>query len=74
MTTIYRLEVCHQTWKMEMHQQPFKIRTPREPTIKDLEDSPETTPQNQDKGKQPEQTGYGLHNAQDVDEDDLPTN
>ncbi|KAH9461591.1 hypothetical protein MJO28_009178 [Puccinia striiformis f. sp. tritici] len=47
---------------------------PREPTIKDLEDSPETTPQNQDKGKQPEQTGYGLHNAQDVDEDDLPTN
>ncbi|KAI7942412.1 hypothetical protein MJO28_012439 [Puccinia striiformis f. sp. tritici] len=51
---------------------PLKLRQPREPTIKDLEDSPETTPQNQDKGKQQEQTGYGLHNAQDMDEDDLP--
>ncbi|KAI7945102.1 hypothetical protein MJO28_010797 [Puccinia striiformis f. sp. tritici] len=47
---------------------------PREPTIEDLEDSPETTPQNQDKGKQPEQTGYGLHNARDMDEDSLPIN
>ncbi|KAH9445013.1 hypothetical protein H4Q26_013522 [Puccinia striiformis f. sp. tritici PST-130] len=53
---------------------PLKLQQPRETTIEDLEDSPETTPQNQDKGKQPEQTGYGLHNAQDMDEDDLPVN
>ncbi|KAI7948478.1 hypothetical protein MJO29_010143 [Puccinia striiformis f. sp. tritici] len=45
-----------------------KLFQPRESTIEDLEDSPETTPQNQDKGKQPERRGYGIHNTENVNE------
>ncbi|KAI7944704.1 hypothetical protein MJO28_010399 [Puccinia striiformis f. sp. tritici] len=45
-----------------------KLFQPRESTIADLEDSPETTPQNQDKGKQPERRGYGIHNTENVNE------